>query len=365
MNQIQLETYLSKGVEQILKDILKLSIANPKSAFFMMQYAKASKKAQKLRNLAEKRGDHIPPFLIASITARCNLQCTGCYAQANNVSNDECSHRELTPAQWQNIFLQASELGIGFILLAGGEPLIRRDVLETAGNFKNILFPVFTNGTLLDGSMLSLMSENRNLVPILSIEGNQDTTDVRRGAGIFMKLKTVMAELQNRGILFGVSVTVTKENVHEVMSEAFTKQLVYAGCKAVVYVEYVPADRKSHHLTLDEKTRMYLDSRLEELRKTESELLFVSFPGDEKTSGGCLAAGRGFFHINAHGGAEPCPFSPYSDTDLLTTSLSEALRSPLFIKLRSEEILMQEHTGGCVLFEHEQQVKALMGELNQ
>lgn len=52
--------------------------------------------------------------------------------------------------------------------------------------------------------------------------------------------------------------------------------------------------------------------------------------GDEKSYGGCVAAGRGFFHINSHGGAEPCLFSPYSDINVRDTSLWEALKSKLF-----------------------------------
>ena len=47
-----------------------------------------------------------------------------------------------------------------------------------------------------------------------------------------------------------------------------------------------------------------------------------------------MAAGRGFFHINSHGSAEPCPFSPYSDTNVRDTSLRQALQSPLFTALQ-------------------------------
>ena len=104
-----------------------------------------------------------------------------------------------------------------------------------------------------------------------------------------------------------------------------------------------------------------MEERLGALRQ-KSEQLYISFPGDERSSGGCLAAGRGFFHINAAGGAEPCPFSPFSDTSLLHKPLREALRSPLFSKLKSEGTLFEQHTGGCVLFQQESQVKELLGE---
>ena len=85
-------------------------------------------------------------------------------------------------------------------------------------------------------------------------------------------------------------------------------------------------------------------------------MVFVSFPGDEKSSGGCIAAGRGFFHINSHGGAEPCPFSPYSDINVRDTSLREAVNSKLFKSLIEDGLLEDDHKGGCILFEKRDRV---------
>ena len=76
--------------------------------------------------------------------------------------------------------------------------------------------------------------------------------------------------------------------------------------------------------------------------------------------GGCMAAGREFFHINSHGNAEPCPFSPFSDINVKTTSLREALHSPLFTSMRLTGLLQGEHEGGCVLYEKREQVEALL-----
>ena len=114
-------------------------------------------------------------------------------------------------------------------------------------------------------------------------------------------------------------------------------------------MEYVPVDVSTKTLNLTDKERGYLENEQANLRKSYKDMIFISFPGDEKYSGGCLAAGRGFFHINSNGGAEPCPFSPFSDTNLKNSSLSDALQSPLFKKLSKEDMLLGEHKGGCVL----------------
>lgn len=370
MKAFQLEEYLSGGVERIIKGILRASLENPRESAFMMQYALSGKAARAQRKKAEEMGRHIPPFLIASITSQCNLHCKGCYARANESCIDEsCTDAgqaaQLSQFQWGNIFSEAEALGIGFILLAGGEPLIRRDVLEEAALHRKILFPIFTNGTLLDESYETLFFENRNLIPVFSVEGSQKITDDRRGAGVYKTLLERMDDLKKKGILFGASVTVTKENLKEVTSDAFTDTLSSTGCKAVIYVEYVPVDKRTQGLAPDDSDRDYMNQRLLHLREKEDAMLYISFPGDEKTSGGCLAAGRGFFHINARGGAESCPFSPYSDTNLTEVTLREALESPLFVKLQSGDILTGEHRGGCVLFEQEESVKTLVNSVDE
>jgi MoaA/NifB/PqqE/SkfB family radical SAM enzyme len=128
----------------------------------------------------------------------------------------------------------------------------------------------------------------------------------------------------------------------------------------VIFVEYVPVTEESRSLAPTDEQRAYLMREIQTLRETHPEMVYIAFPGDEKSSGGCVAAGRGFFHINSHGGAEPCPFSPYSDVNVRNTSLREALRSPLFAALQSGGLLADDHAGGCVLFEKKAQVEALL-----
>ena len=171
-----------------------------------------------------------------------------------------------------------------------------------------------------------------------------------------------MDELDNRGLIYGTSVTVTTENIEDVSSEHFIGKLADKGCKAVIFVEFVPVTDDAAHLAPGDKEREYLKGRIMELRQAHPEMVMVSFPGDEKSSGGCIAAGRGFFHINSHGGAEPCPFSPYSDINVRDTSLREALNSRLFKALQKEGVLLDDHDGGCVLYEKRAEVEAIISE---
>lgn len=360
MENFDLQKYMTNGVENIVKGALRATLSDPQESIFMVKYAAASKAASARRLEYKEKGEHIPPFLIASITSSCNLHCAGCYSRANHACVDEKPVSQLTADDWRMIFAQARDLGISFILLAGGEPLIRKDVLDAAAEFPEILFPVFTNGTLIGDAYLDLFSKHRNLIPVLSIEGHEEKTDDRRGEGVYEKIQNSMKLLKERKILFGSSVTVTTENLEEVTSDRFVESLKQSGSKVVFYVEFVPVTPEAENLAPQDKEREYMNNRLMEIRKDHEDMVFVSFPGDEKSSGGCLAAGRGFFHINSHGGAEPCPFSPYSDINVKDTSVREALKSNLFTTLRSNGALLEEHSGGCVLFKKKELVEELI-----
>ena len=358
--EFDIQEYMTRGVERVVADAIKATLRNPKESAYMAKFALASKAASKKRAKMEVAGEHVPPFLIASITSSCNLHCAGCYSRCNSATDDAEPVNQLSDQDWMNVFDEADELGVSFILLAGGEPLLRRGVIEAAGKKPSILFPIFTNGTYMTEKYFEDFDRCRNLIPIMSIEGGKEATDNRRGEGVYDKLMSNMNELKDKGLIFGTSVTVTTENIKEVSSESFIGMLSEKGCKAVIFVEFVPVTEDSEYLAPGDDDREYLRSEIARLRNEHPEMVFVSFPGDEKSSGGCIAAGRGFFHINSHGGAEPCPFSPYSDINVKETSLRQAMKSKLFLELQNGGVLLDDHKGGCVLYEKREQVKELM-----
>lgn len=353
-------SYLNKGVHKLIADILQATLRNPGETAFLRKLHSRQKRMEETRQSHEARGVHIPTFLIASITGACNLACKGCYARANGLCGDRGCEGLLPAERWGELFGEAEEAGIPFVLLAGGEPLLRMDVLKKAAEHEGILFPIFTNGTLLDAQALRLLTEHRNLKPVISLEGGQISTDGRRGEGTHRLVQNAMDALMERKLLFGVSLTVTTENLAEITSRDFLLPLYAKGCRAIFFVEYVPVAPGTEHLAPGDGQRLELEIAQAALRKELPGMIFLSFPGDEKYMGGCLAAGRGFFHINPHGGAEPCPFSPYSDISLKDHTLLEALMSPFFQKVREMNERETEHAGGCTLFAREAQVRGLL-----
>lgn len=356
---MDISLFMNTGILSIARTAAKFYLTDKKNRRFIMDFTPQLTKNAKIRAEHENKGIHVPPFLIASIASRCNLHCAGCYARAEGACSDHEQRSEMNTHHWENIFDQANNLGISFILLAGGEPMLRKDILTLASNYPDIIFPVFTNGTLIDEQYIELFHKSRNLIPVLSIEGTTADTDLRRGAGIAEKLCQVMSALKKHHILYGTSITVTHNNVEFVTSRQFVDDLQNQGCGIIFYVEFVPVEKGTESLILSDTDLELLNTSVNALKSDCQKMIILSFPGDEASMGGCLAAGRGFFHINPTGGAEPCPFSPYSKLNLTQSSLVEVLQSDFFEKVRAIEEKADIHQGGCTLFANRQEVESI------
>ena len=352
--ELQHRRKLNREIVGVTRQALRVTLNNPGLAWFFLRTLRRQRAAAAKRELWEKEGIHVPPFMIASITRRCNLNCIGCYARAR--SSDR---QELSAGRLNQLMDEARDLGFAFALLAGGEPLTRPEILDVTAAHREIIFPLFTNGMLLKGEILERLSAQRNVIPVLSLEGLERETDGRRGAGVYKDLLQTMEALRQKRVFYGISLTVTRQNIDLVTSESFIHQLTSRGCRLFFYVEYIPVKKGTEDLVISTAQREELERQISELRR-RFKRLFISFPGDEKNYGGCLAAGRGFVHIGPEGRLEPCPFAPYSDTDLRATSLKQGLSSDFLKQIRCSDEHLDESEGGCALFNKREWVQSLL-----
>jgi len=332
---------------------LRSVLSNPTQAIFFLKTLSWQRRAAKIRQKWEEQGIHVPPILIFSVTSRCNLHCNGCYHQTLR----QTSGVDISEERLKRAIGEAKELGISFIVLGGGEPLMRPSILEVPSDYPDIMFLLFTNGLLIDDVILKKMKEERNVVPLISLEGYQTDTDERRGKGVYEMLQRTISTLKGNDLFWGTSLTMTKNNFDEVTDESFVKKLVDAGCKLFMLVEYTPVKAGTENWVLTEKQKSELIRR-RNLFRAKFRALFIALPLDEEEIGGCLSAGRGFVHISAEGNVEPCPFVPYSDINIRNVSLKEALQSKMLRKIRENHEQLED-THGCALWERREWVQSL------
>jgi len=343
-----------------LRIALRITLSDPRIVARGIRLLWRQWRAARVRARHEKAGTHVPPFVIYSITGNCNLDCAGCY--------DKLLHRfdrpELTADQMRRVLSEARGLGVSIMLIAGGEPLLRNDLLEITGDFPEILFLLFTNGSLLDDDRILNLKRQRHVIPVLSIEGDESQTDERRGTGTYEHVMAAMERLRRRRVFFGTSTTLTRENFEQHLDMAHLRSLIGRGCRLFYSINYVPVEPGTEHLQLAPEQVHDLERRLAGFRKT-LPAIFIAFPHDELALGGCLAAGRGFVHINAYGDVEPCPFSPYSDVNLAETSFKDALASPLLQAILNSDVELDETDGRCALWKRRDWVAALASQGGQ
>ena len=65
--EFDIQEYMTEGVERIVSEALKATLKNPRESAFMLKFAAASRTASRKRKKAEKKDEHIPPFLIARL----------------------------------------------------------------------------------------------------------------------------------------------------------------------------------------------------------------------------------------------------------------------------------------------------------
>lgn len=189
-SQLDLAAYMSNSIRTIMAKAYKSVLSNPREAKFAYRMQTLFQKSEKRRKkMLEQEGLEVPPFLISSISTTCNLHCKGCYARSNGIAEDDATNQKatLTPEQWKAIFTESADMGINFSLIAGGEPFMRKDILESIAEVKDMIFPIFTNGTLIGPSYMKFLKDHLNMVPIISIEGTAMGTDERRGQGVFKR----------------------------------------------------------------------------------------------------------------------------------------------------------------------------------
>ena len=297
--------------------------------------------------LQEKYHCNIPWAILMDPTSACNLRCTGCWAA-------EYGHKmNLSLDELESIIRQGKELGTYVYLYSGGEPLTRKkDLITLCERHPDCAFLTFTNGTLIDDEFADEMLRVKNLVPAISVEGFEDSTDERRGEGTYKKVLEAMERLRNRKLLFGISCCYTNHNTNVIGSEEYFDSMIAMGAKFAWFFTYMPigADAVPELIATAEQ-RKFMYEQLQRFRKSKP-IFTIDFWNDGDAVGGCVAAGRGYLHINANGDVEPCAFIHYSDSNIREKSLLEAYQAPLFQAYRKAQPFNENMLRPCPVLDN-------------
>ncbi len=359
---LRTEDWENPGIGKlIMRALWRWMCRDPRRISFIVHLLIGFLRARTRRKKQEKHiGGNIPIVLAHSPTMQCNYRCVGCYSQGRDDSN------ELSSDELDTLFREAEELGVSTIVITGGEPFLRSDLVPLMEKHRGLLFVVITNGSLLSPLLAQKIAHSGNIITLVSIEGNEMETQRRRGEGAYQAAIRAMENLKACGVPFGFAATNTRENAATLISEPFINQMIAAGCTLGFFTEYVPCgEHPRYDWVFDRHAREQFHQKVLKLR-TQKPLVLVQFPHDEYGKDDlCSAAGIASFHINTQGGVEPCPFSPYAQDNIRQGGLRQACASSFLKSIRSQPALLHRKEYACALFEHEKEIAQLFHSIEK
>jgi pyrroloquinoline quinone biosynthesis protein E len=155
-----------------------------------------------------------PPLaLLAELTHRCPLRCPYC----SNPLDLARSSDELDTATWSRVFDEAAELGVLQVHLSGGEPLVRRDLVElvAAAAASGLYINLITSGIRLDADRLARLVEAGLEHVQLSLQDSEPASGDRiAGLAGAQQAKHRVAELvREAGLPLTVNAVVHRRNL--------------------------------------------------------------------------------------------------------------------------------------------------------
>ncbi len=155
------------------------------------------------------------PVVVWNVTRRCNLKCVHCYSHSEDRNYpDELSFEEGTA-----LIDDLAEFGSPVVLFSGGEPLIRRDILDLIRHAvsRNMRAVLSTNGTLITSEMAAKLKDIGLSYVGISLDGLESVHDAFRGVpGTFARVMKAIKNCQEVGLKVGLRFTINRRNFKDI-----------------------------------------------------------------------------------------------------------------------------------------------------
>lgn len=180
--------------------------------------------------MKEDRQNHKPRLLALELTRRCRFNCRHCRANAERTASQD----ELTTEQWKKILDSVAAYEKCVVILTGGEPTERSDLIELVQHSRNLgLRAVMaTCGYAIDDASLAALKEAGVLALSFSLDGaTAQTHDAfRRTPGAFETVIRAAEVTRRAGLRFQINTTITRTNLAEVPAIAKLASRLGAYC---------------------------------------------------------------------------------------------------------------------------------------
>jgi radical SAM protein with 4Fe4S-binding SPASM domain len=236
--------------------------------------------------------------------------------------------KEMTTDQIKGILDEFAEQGVLWLLLTGGEPLVRPDFEEIYiyAKKKGFFVIVFSNGTLIDERIIELFKKYQPfLVEITMHSMNEEVFEqITQIKGSFKKTMRGIKLLHDSDIKFKLKTVAMRQNKNDI--QGVKEYCDSLGVKHTFDPHIQPkvtqeADPLGARLSAEEIVE--LDSSTENLVRAWKGLYERTIQNPPNVVFLCGAGARTFY-VNAEGKMSPCTMTRYHSYDLLNGTFDEA-----------------------------------------
>ena len=301
-----------------------------------------------------KRGDHFPPFLYISIINSCNLRCQGCWVKV-----DGPRHMIEAP-RLDKIINDAKRRGNSFFGILGGEPFMHPDLVDVLARHPDCYFQIFTNGHLITDEVARGLRRVGNATPLISIEGTEAVSDVRRGRlNVLSHTLEGLEQCRRNRLIVGVATSVCKSNIDDLLNEAWLHALIGRGVHYVWYHTYRPVGANASPELALSPDQVLKVRRFVVRMRGKLPLAMVDAYWDDRGQALCPMATGISHHINPWGDIEPCPIIQFARENIAEDrDLFEIMNASPFIRDFRETAA--KTTRGCIVLERPDLVRELV-----
>ena len=302
-----------------------------------------------------KQGQTFPPFLYVSITNSCNLRCQGCWVDVDKPQS------LISFEDMNRLIGNAKQHGNSFFGILGGEPFLHPDLIAILKAHPDCYFQIFTNGHAITDKMAAELRKAGNATPLVSVEGTEAVSDVRRGRkGVLNRtLAGIEACLRHR-LITGVATSVCQSNFDDLVRESWIDALIDKGVHYTWFHTYRPVGPVANpQLALTAEQGLRLRRFVLDMRNRKP-IAIVDAYYDDRGEALCPAATGISHHISPFGDVEPCPVVQFANESIQDN------RGDLF-KTMTESPLLEDFrrtaagaTRGCIVLERPDLLKQVV-----
>jgi len=297
-----------------------------------------------------------PHFVDWAITRKCNLSCRHCRGMPEE---------ELSTERAKTLIAEIAELKPGWVIIEGGEPLLRKDLFELLGLMqqRQLQVHLITNGMLLSPEMLAHLKQ-LGVKVMISIDGaTPETYEAIRNGASFRRVVQSARNCAKEGLLEAINTTILKANYTEIPGILELAQAI--GVQRVTLIGLKPCEDYAEQLLSPQEYREAIRLACQAAQKTGDEFFFDepffwAIVKEEGLLARMPAVGTGillpsttacifgeYLFIEPNGEVKPCSFAPMILGNVNEKPISEiwhkVLGSPFFRQLKDPKTI----TGYC------------------